>query len=556
MITDAGFNLSTVFATVARAVPDQEVVVWRDRRLTYGAMDARIDGLAHFLVAAGLGCHTERTPETGLLGHQSGQDHVGIYLRNGNEYLETMVAGYRARVAPFNVNYRYVADELAYLLRDAGATALVYHAEFAPQVAALRDALPQLRVLVQVADESGHPLLPGAVDYDAVLSTPEPFEGMPTPTGDDLFVIYTGGTTGMPKGVLWRHDDIYVSSMGGTIFGTTEPFTSYDAIAAHAASGAGRMTMVMVPPFMHGAAQWSAFHMITGGSTIVIPDNVQRFDPADALRAVVRERAVSFPVVGDAVALPLVEEVERAAAAGTPYDLSGLAAVNNGSAPLTPTVRARILEALPHLLIMDAAGSSETGLQMSSMSAKGMEVDAATFTPQGDTTVVDDAMTRVLEPGESGGWLARRDRVPLGYLGDAEKTARTFPVIGGVRWSVPGDRADLLPDGRIALLGRESVTINTGGEKVFAEEVERALAAHPAVRDAIVVGRPSQRWGSEVVAVVELYDDVEVTDESLVAVCAEHVARYKLPKAVVRVAKVERSPSGKADYGWAKQQAG
>ena len=555
MVADAGFNLSTVFRTVARAVPDQEVMVWRDRRLTYAEMDARVDGLAHFLVAAGLGCHTERTPQSGLLGHESGQDHVGIYLRNGNEYLETMVAGYRARVAPFNVNYRYVADELAYLLHDACATALVYHAEFAPQVAALRDSLPHLRVLVQVADASGHPLLPGAVDYDAALTTPEPTAGMPTPTGDDLFVIYTGGTTGMPKGVLWRHDDIYVSSMGGTIFGTTEPFASYDAIAAHAASGAGRMTMVMVPPFMHGAAQWSAFHMITGGSTIVIPDDVQRFDPADALRAVVREGAVSFPVVGDAVALPLVEEIERAAAAGTPYDLSGLAAVNNGSAPLTPTVRARLLEALPHLLVMDAAGSSETGLQMSSMSARGMEVEAATFTPQPDTAVVDDAMTRVLEPGETGGWLARRDRVPLGYLGDAAKTARTFPVIDGVRWSVPGDRADVLADGRITLLGRESVTINTGGEKVFAEEVERALAAHPAVRDAIVVGRPSPRWGSEVVAVVELEDGATATDESLLAGCAEHVARYKLPKAVVRVARIQRSPSGKADYGWAQQQA-
>ena len=559
MVTDGGFNLSTVFGTVARAVPDHEVMVWRDRRITYAEMEARIDGVAHHLVAAGLGCHTERTPAsgggTGLAGHESGQDHLGIYLRNGNEYLEAMVAGYRARVAPFNVNYRYVADELAYLLADADTSALVYHAEFAPQVAALRDALPHLRVLIQVADESGNALLPGAVDYEAITTTPAPEGAMPTPTGDDLFVIYTGGTTGMPKGVLWRHDDIYISSMGGTVFGATEPFASYDAIAAHAASGAGRMTMLMIPPFMHGAAQWSTFHMITGGGTIVLPDNVHRFDPADALRLVVREKVVSVPVVGDAVALPLVEEVERAVAAGAPYDLSGLAAVNNGSAPLTPTVRARILEALPHLLIMDAAGSSETGLQMSSLSAKGFEVEAATFTPQGDTTVVDDAMTRVLEPGESGGWLARRDRVPLGYLGDAEKTARTFPTIDGVRWSVPGDRADLLPDGRIALLGRESVTINTGGEKVFAEEVERALAAHPAVRDAIVVGRPSQRWGSEVVAVVELHDGAEATDAEIVATCAEHVARYKLPKAVVRVAKVERSPSGKADYGWAKRQA-
>ncbi len=305
----------------------------------------------------------------------------------------------------------------------------------------------------------------------------------------------------------------------------------------------------MIPPFMHGAAQWSTFHMITGGGTIVLPDNVQRFDPADALTVAVREKAVSIPVVGDAVALPLIEEVETGR-----YDLSGLAAINNGSAPLTPSVRSRILDALPHILLMDAAGSSETGLQMSSMSLKGAEVEAATFTPQSDTTVIDEGLTRVLQPGEGGGWLARRDRVPLGYLGDPEKTARTFPVIDGVRWSVPGDRADLLADGTIRLLGRDSVTINSGGEKIFVEEVERAIVAHDAVRDCVVVGRPSERWGSEAVAVVQLHDGVEASDEELLAECAVHVARYKVPKAVVRVAKVERSPSGKADYRWAKEQ--
>ncbi len=208
-----GFNLSTVFDTVARAVPDQEVLVWRDRRFTYAAMNGRIDGLAHFLAGRGLGCHT---PRSALAGHESGQDHVGLYLHNGNEYLEAMVAGYRARVAPFNVNYRYVEEELLYLLTDARTRALVYHAEFAPRVAAIRDRLPDLEVLVQVADESGHDLLPGAVDYESAVATPAPAGRLPEPSGDDLFILYTGGTTGMPKGVLWRNDDIYVTSMGGT----------------------------------------------------------------------------------------------------------------------------------------------------------------------------------------------------------------------------------------------------------------------------------------------------------------------------------------------------
>ncbi len=541
-----GFNLSRVFDTVASVVPDQEVLVWRDRRTTYAEMNARIDGVAHFLVEQGLGTHTERDH---LAGHESGQDHLGIYLRNGNEYLETMVAGYRARVAPYNVNYRYVEEELLYLLADARTSALVYHAEFAPRVAAIRDRLPDLQVLVQVADESGNALLPDAVDYDGVVATPPPATGMPTPTGDDLFILYTGGTTGMPKGVLWRQDDIYVTSMGGTPFGTTEPFPSYDAIAEAAVAAGGGMTLLMIPPFMHAAAQWSTFHMITGGGKIVIPDNVQHFDPADALTIAVRERVVSIPVVGDAVARPLLEEIVRGS-----YDLSGLAAINNGSAPLTPAVRGQLLEVLPHILVMDAAGASETGLQMSSMSLKGMEADAATFTPVDATTVVDDLFTRTLEPGEGGGWLAQRGRVPLGYLGDPDKTARTFPVIDGVRYSIPGDRADILDDGRIALLGRDSITINSGGEKIFVEEVERAIATHPAVQDVVVVGRPSERWGSEAVAVVEVKDGATVTDEELLAEAATHVARYKVPKAIVRVPAVERSPSGKADYRWAKDQ--
>ncbi|GAA4370080.1 acyl-CoA synthetase [Nocardioides caricicola] len=542
-----GFNLATVFATVAAAVPDQEVLVWKDRRLTYAQVDARADGLAHFLVERGLGCHTERD---GLAGHESGQDHLGLYLRNGNEYLEGMVAGYRARVAPFNVNYRYVEEELLYLLTDARTRALVYHAEFAPRVAAIRDRVPGLDVLVQVADDSGNALLPGAVDYETVLATPAPATGMPVPSGDDLYILYTGGTTGMPKGVLWRNDDIYVTSMGGTPFGTDVPRTSYDEVAEAAVAGGGGMCLMMVPPFMHGAAQWSTFHTISGGGKIVLPDDVRRFDPADVLRVAERERAVSIPVVGDAVALPLVEEIERGS-----YDLSGLAAVNNGSAALTPTVRERLLTALPHIIVMDAAGASETGLQMSSMSLKGMEADTATFTPVTATTVVDDLFSRVLEPGEGGGWLAQRGRVPLGYLGDAEKTARTFPVIGGERFSIPGDRANLLEDGRIQLLGRDGVTINTGGEKVFVEEVERAFVAHPAVRDVVVVGRPSERWGSEVVAVVQLDEGSTATDEELLDEARRHIAGYKLPKAIVRVPRVERSPSGKADYRWAKAQA-
>jgi fatty-acyl-CoA synthase len=542
-----GFNLASVFGAVAAAVPDQTVLVWRDRRLTYADMDARIDGLARYLVGRGLGVHAERED---LANHESGQDHLGVYLRNGNEYLEATLGAHRARVSSFNVNYRYVEEELAYLLTDARTKALVYHAEFAPTVAAVRDRLPDLTVLVQVADESGNPLLPGAVDYEEALRAPEPVGGMPTPSGDDLYLLYTGGTTGMPKGVLWKHHDIYVSTMGGTPFGSTEPFPSYDAIQEHARAANGGLSLLMVPPFMHGAAQWSTFHAITSGGKIAIPDDVHSFDPANALDVAARERVMNIVTVGDAIAKPIIEEVERGS-----YDLSGLVSFGNGGAALTPGVRDRIFAALPHVLVLDSAGSSESGLQMSQMAMKGTEEEAMVFTPQADTWVLDDLLTRPLEKGEDGGWLARRGFVPLGYFGDPEKSARTFPVVDGVRWSVPGDRASVLEDGRIRLLGRDSVTINSGGEKIFAEEVERAVAAHPAVRDVVVAGRPSERWGNEVVAIVQLEEGSGTTDEEILAEAARHVARYKLPKAIVRVPSVQRSPAGKADYRWAKEQA-
>jgi fatty-acyl-CoA synthase len=541
------FNLSDVFGTVARTIPDQTFLVWRGSRLSYAEVDRRVDGFANYLTSVGLGCHTERDA---LAGHESGQDHLGIYLRNGNEYLEAMIGSYRARVAPFNTSYRYVEDELLYLLTDSKSKALVYPAEFAPRVAAIRDRLPHLRVLIQVADQSGNALLPGAVDYETILSTPTPADGMPTPSGDDLYVLYTGGTTGMPKGVLWRQHDIFLSSMGGRPWGSDQPLASHDELAEKARASAGAMSMMMIPPFMHGAAQWAAFNAVTMGGRLVIPDDVERMRPAEVLRLVESEKVLSLPVVGDAIARPLLDEIETG-----DYDLSGLFTITNGGAPLSPTVRDRILAALPHLMLLDAVGASESGAQMSTATTAGAKTAAATFTPQSDTAVVSADLDRVLRPGEGKGWLARRDLIPLGYLGDEAKTAKTFPTIDGVRWSVPGDRADVLSDGRIQLLGRDSITINSGGEKIFVEEVERAIAAHPGVYDVVVVGRPSERWGSEVVAVVQLAEGAEASDEELVEVCRTSIARYKIPKAFIRTPKVVRSPAGKADYRWAKEVA-
>ena len=544
----ATFDLSAVFRTVAQTIPDKQVLVWRDKRLTYAQADARIDGIAHYLTSRGLGCHTERDQ---LANHQSGQDHVGLYLRNGNEYLEAMVAGYRARVAPFNVNFRYVEEELLYLLADARARALIYAAEFAPHVQSIRGKLPDLQVLIQVADDSGNELLPDAVDYESIVTTPPPDSGMPTPTGDDLYILYTGGTTGMPKGVLWRQHDIFMSAMGGRPFlAGGAPLTSYDDLVAQVRAQAGFRSMLLIPPLMHGAAQWGVFNTISTGGWVAMPDDVRHLDADEVLRLAERERVLGIPVVGDAMARPLVDQIEKG-----DYDLSGLMAITNGGAPLSPTVRDRLLAALPNLMIMDAVGASETGAQMTTVATKGADVQTATFAPLDDTTVVSADLTRVLQPGEGDGWLARRELVPLGYLGDAEKTARTFPTIDGVRWSIPGDKARLLADGRIELLGRDSVTINSGGEKIFAEEVERAVASHPAVYDVTVAGRPSERWGNEVVAIVQFADGKFASDDELAEACKPHIAHYKIPKAFIRVEKVVRSPSGKADYRWAKAVA-
>jgi len=544
------FNLALAFETIAGVFPDRDCLVWRERRVTYGALAERSRRLASYLHDHGLGLHAERA---GLAGHQSGQDHVALALYNGNEYLEGMLGSYRARVAPFNVNYRYVGEELRYLLNDGTPRAVVYHASLAPTLAEVLDDVPSVDVLLHVDDESGNDPIPGAVRYEDALAAGSP-DGPPVePSPDDLYILYTGGTTGMPKGVLWRQHDIFVAAMGGRKVGTWERVTSYDDLAEKASQGMG-LRVGLLPPLMHGAAQWATFMLMADGATVVLPDNPRRLDPADVWRTVERERVNTFTIVGDAMLRPLLDELDRAT-----YDTSSLIAVGNGGAPLTPAVRQLALARIPSLIISDSAGSSETGAQMHSVTT-----DAGTagrFVPGPGTVVVSETFDAVLQPGHEGnGWLAQAGEVPLGYLGDEAKTARTFPVIDGVRFSIPGDRARHLPDGEIELLGRDSVTINSGGEKIFAEEVERAIAGHPAVVDVVVAGRPSERWGQEVVAVVQLRDGTEtgtggVGADDIVAHAAGYVARYKLPKAVVFVDRVQRSPSGKADYRWAREQA-
>ncbi|MGH0038198.1 MAG: acyl-CoA synthetase [Myxococcota bacterium] len=536
------FNLATIHEALAAATPDRECLVFRDRRFSWAQVTDRTRRLASVLRAHGLGCHRERD---GLSGWESGQDHVGLYLYNGNEYMEGMLGAYKARCAPFNVNYRYVEEELLYLFDNADARCIVYHAAFAPVLDKVRAKLPGVRLWLQVADDSGNGLLPGALDYETALAEATPDEPRDL-SPDDLYILYTGGTTGMPKGVLWRQDDIFKAALSAG----AEPPPSIDAMVERVSAAPG-IRSLPAPPFMHGAAHWVAFNMWHTGGTVVVQSVVDRLDPDDIWSTVEREKIQAITIVGDAFGRPLLEQLKK-----KQYDLSSLVMLTSGGAIFTAGLKDEFLEILPEVRILDALGSSETGAQASHFSTKEEKASTGRFTMSADNVVLKQDLSGLVEAGsDEVGWLARGGNVPLGYYKDAEKSARTFPTVEGVRYSVPGDRAMVDPDGSLRLLGRDSVTINSGGEKIYAEEVEHALKHHPGVYDSVVVGTPSERWGSQVTAIVQLAPGASRDEAGWKDEARQHIAPYKLPKAFVVVDRITRSPSGKADYKWAKATA-
>jgi acyl-CoA synthetase (AMP-forming)/AMP-acid ligase II len=534
------FNLAVIHEAIAAAIPERECLVFRDRRLRWAEVTDRTRRLADVLRRHGLGCRSARST---LENWDSGQDHVALYLYNGNEYLEGMLGAFKARTAPFNVNYRYVDEELTYLFGNAKARAVIYHACFAPTLARVRDSLPGVKLWLQVADESGEALLPGALDYEQALAEAEPAPLPDDLSPDDLYILYTGGTTGMPKGVLWRQEDIF----RGALY--PGAFTTLEAIVERAKGGGPRS--LPTAPFMHGAAHWAAFNLWHVGGTVVVQNEPKHLDPHDIWSTVEREKINAVTIVGDAFGRPLADRLHE-----HDYDLSSLALLTSGGAILTAALKQEFLELLPNLRILDALGSSESGAQATQFSTRDSKPTTGDFSMAPGNVVLSEDLTRILEPGSpERGWLARTGAVPLGYYGDPDKTAKTFPVVDGARYAVPGDRAGVAADGGLILFGRDSVTINTGGEKVFAEEVEHALKHHPDVYDAIVCPTPHERWGQQVTAIVHLRAGRHPSEDSLREAAAEHIAHYKLPKAFVFVDEIVRSPSGKADYRWARETA-
>ena len=527
--TPRSYQLADLFEAVADEVPDRLALVAGDRRLTFRELDERATRFANHLRSLELGVGAK----------------VGIYAWNRAEWLEAMIGCFKARTVPINVNYRYVAEELAYLLDNADVEALVFERGFARNVEELRPRLPALRHLLAL-DDGSDGAVPGATSYEAALAAASPERSGEERSGDDLYILYTGGTTGMPKGVMWRQEDIFFAAMGGNGFlGQGQVRSPAEVLERIAAEGSSLVTLVC-PPLMHGAAQWGVFIMLFGGGEVVL-HCARTFDGHELWRLVERERCTGITLVGDAMARPLADALEEAP---DRYDTSSVVSVGSGGAIFSTAVKDQLRKHLPNAFMVDSFGASETGAGATQFDGVGPR-----FPVSDSTTVLGDDL-RPVEPGSGVvGRLARRGHIPLGYYKDEAKTAATFVTDpDGVRWAVPGDHGTIDDDGMITLLGRGSGCINSGGEKIYPEEVEAALKSHPDVFDAVVIGVPDQRFTERVAAIVQPRSGRTPTLEELAAHCRTAIAGYKVPRQLRLVDVIGRTPSGKADYEWAKQQ--
>jgi acyl-CoA synthetase (AMP-forming)/AMP-acid ligase II len=530
------WTIGAVLDAIAEVVPDRPITVCGDRRSTFAETADRTRRLANFLAAEGLGAHRERAS---LQNWECGQDRVALVMHN-DLYPDMVIGCLKARTVPVNVNYNYTPREIQELLDYVRPRAVIYHKCLGAKFA---DVFPpdSADLLLSVEDRSEVPELPGAVSLDDALAQGDNDRRVRA-SPDDLLMICTGGTTGRPKGVLWRQSDIYVSSMVGA------DHASAQEIHEKVRSAAGQPWFA-VSPLMHAAGMWTAFAAIMAGTPVVLYDTSRKLDPQLVWKTAERERVGMMTMVGDAYAAPLVDELRRGQ-----YDLSSLNAIGTGGAATNVKYQRALLELLPHMTLINGYGSSETGNMGFGHSRGGTRTD--TFKLHEGGLVLSEDYSHFLRPGEQEvGWAAREGRIPLGYFNDPDATWKTFPEVDGKRVVISGDRASLEQDGTLRLYGRDSLVVNTGGEKVFVEEVEEVLRAHPAVADALVVGRPSDRWGEELVALVELRDPANTVHDLLHTHCTSQLARFKAPKEFIFVDQVHRLGNGKADYRWAKTQA-
>ncbi|WP_367325364.1 acyl-CoA synthetase [Streptomyces sp. HUAS ZL42] len=529
------YNLADLFESVVDVVPDREALVYVDhpgtgaeRRLTYAELDTAANRIAHHLIDSGI---------------RPGE-HLGLHLYNGVEYLQTVLGCLKARIVPVNVNYRYVEEELVYLYRDADLVALVFDAEFTDRVAAALPRTSSLRHLIRVGP---HTEGVDAVPFADAEASGSPGRGFPPRSSDDQFIIYTGGTTGMPKGVMWRQEDLFFSGLGGGA-PTGEPVKKPEELAERVVAGGAGITFFPTPPLMHGTSTLTAFIGFNFGQRVVIH---RKFVPEETLRTIEKEKVTSISLVGDAMLRPLIDALSGPMK-GT--DCSSVFSVSSSGAVMSETVRQQFRALMPNAMLLNNFGSSESGFNGTATEDSGLE-RGFRIRVNSRTQVVDPATHEPVAVGETGR-VAQRGHVPLGYYNDPKKTAETFFQKDGERWVLLGDMATVDEEGVVTVLGRGSQCINTGGEKVYPEEVEQALKSHPDVYDALVAGVPDPQWGNHVAAVVQLREGasrLSLTD--LQTHCRVHLAGYKIPRQLVIAESIRRSPSGKADYRWAREVA-
>jgi acyl-CoA synthetase (AMP-forming)/AMP-acid ligase II len=511
------FNMADLFEAAVDEWPDREYLVDERERRTYADMDRRANRLAHHLLAQGI----------------KPGDHVGIYALNRIEWVEALWAIFKIRAVWININYRYVEDELAYLFDNSDLAYLIVEPEFAERARAVAPDLPQLVI---------------GPEFESALAAQSDVRDFAPRSSDDIYILFTGGTTGMPKGVVWRHEDVVMALGGGVDIQTGVKLTDPSQFVEKGRNGF-LICGLPIAPLMHGATQWSVMAQSFIGNKVVLRG---RFDPADVFRTVDAEKVNLIMITGDAMARPMLDHL---AERRSDYDLSSMFAVSSSAVLFSKACKEQFLEMFPNIVITDAVGSSEGGANGITMVGKDIPKTAGlTVKAAPDSFVLGDDL-RPLPPGVMGR-LARTGNIPLRYYKDPEKSAATF-VTGpdGTRYSIPGDFAMLEEDGSITLIGRGSVCINSGGEKIFPEEVENVLKSHPEVFDAVVVGVPDERWGERVAAVVQARVGRTPDLESIQAHCRQHLAGYKVPRQLTLVELMVRSPAGKSDYRWAKQVA-